>query len=148
MDPDTGDYRSSKRKVRVLSHYTFPSLNPYQLLARDGFRCLVTGNFDERSVLKCHKLDDECVRLGAGPTTIAACHILNEATMQGVDPTGASEDIRVINKVCVVIFSSLHSPPQHHWSRPVTPPLPCPFLRPSDLTISQKNFSQQMVSMN
>ena len=28
MDPDTGDYRSSKRKVRVLSDYAFLSLTP------------------------------------------------------------------------------------------------------------------------
>ena len=31
--------------------------------------------------------------------------------MQGVDPTGASGDNRVINTVCAVIFSSHQSPP-------------------------------------
>jgi hypothetical protein len=74
---------------------------PDQALARDGYRCMLTGMFD-RTSLKCNReLRQQCDDLpGATATTVQACHILNESTMRGIDPTGASDVDTVTNKVC------------------------------------------------
>ena len=121
MRADGNDYRTSRRKVRILIHYAFPSLTPDQVLARDGYLCLLIGLFDGISVLRSHELREELIRIRTTTAPIAACHILSETTTKGVDPTGGSTDSRVINKVCAVIFSSLHSRPP-----PPSPPPPTP----------------------
>ena len=113
---------------------------------RDGHRCLLTGSFDETSAEKSHELREQRTRQRAGTNVIAACHILNESTMQGVDPTVASENNLMINKVCAVT-SPVVSRPHHQRSRQLTPVLPWPFLIPSDLKNSLKMPSEQMVSI-
>ncbi|KAF8258603.1 hypothetical protein EI94DRAFT_1754170 [Lactarius quietus] len=80
MHADGKDYRTARRKV----------------LARDDFRCLLTGYFDLTSTQDNSQLDERS-RL-AGVCRVAACHILSESTMQGIDPTGASKDVCVMDK--------------------------------------------------
>ena len=73
-----------------------------QVLARDGFRCMVTGMFDDTSMETNHELRKMCKDLKAANTTVEACHILKESTMRGIDPARGSEKTTVINKVCAV----------------------------------------------
>jgi hypothetical protein len=84
---------------------THPASSPLtigQALARDGFRCMVTGMFDGTSMKTNHELRKMCSDLNAFSTTVQASHILNESTMQDIDPAGGSEKTTVINKVCAV----------------------------------------------
>ncbi|KAF8258606.1 hypothetical protein EI94DRAFT_1754177 [Lactarius quietus] len=81
MVTDGKDYRTARRKV----------------LARDGFRCLLTGIFDIKSTQYNQQLLERA-QLSAGVSTVAACHILSESTMQGIDPTGTSKDVCVMDK--------------------------------------------------
>jgi hypothetical protein len=110
---DGKDYRTARGKVRVPICYAFRSPNSYQALARDGYRCLLTGTFDWTSMKKNRQLSEERARLGIGVGPVEACHILSESTMQGVDSTGVNDDVHVMNKVCAVNFSSLPVPPPH-----------------------------------
>ena len=55
--------------------------------------------FDRTSLRRNHELKQLCDRLGTASTTVQACHILNESTMQGIDPTGTSDKDTVVNKV-------------------------------------------------
>ncbi|KAF9654326.1 hypothetical protein BDM02DRAFT_3106658 [Thelephora ganbajun] len=82
MMVDSKDYRTARRKA----------------LARDDYRCILTGMFDRTSLRFSRELDQLRRGLDATFTTIQACHILNESTMQGIDPTGASEDTAVMSK--------------------------------------------------
>ena len=61
--------------------------------------------FDNTSLKRSRELDKLRRDLGASYATIQACHILNESTMQGIDPTGASEDRTVTDKVCALTGS-------------------------------------------
>ena len=61
---------------------------------------MVTGMFDYTSLGKTPALEEKCANLGATYTTIHACHILSESTMQEVDPAGDSEKAATVNKVC------------------------------------------------
>ncbi|KAG6375712.1 hypothetical protein JVT61DRAFT_3287 [Boletus reticuloceps] len=67
-------------------------------LARDGFRCMVTGMLDRSSVGGCQVLLDEAQREDINAVTVEAVHILNESTMQGIEPEGISEDTAAVNK--------------------------------------------------
>ena len=71
------------------------------------------------------ELDEKRTCLGAGTAVVPACHILSESAMQGVDPTGSSEDSSVMNKVCAVIFSSLQSLPPLTTNGPDKSPHRC-----------------------
>ena len=101
MEVTGKDYRTAKRKVRIVSHHSFFALLLMfdQALARDGFRCIITGMIDQKSFEDNAALRDVTNRDGASIATVNACHILNESTMQGTDPAGISEDSAVINKV-------------------------------------------------
>ena len=101
MEVTGKDYRTAKRKVRIVSHRSFFALLLIfdQALARDGFRCMITGMINRKSFESSAALRDVAKRDGASKTIINACHILNESTMQGTDPAGISEDSSVINKV-------------------------------------------------
>ena len=79
-----------------------------QVLARDGFRCMVTGMFDYASLKKSAELRSihESLR-GGMPITIETCHILNESTKQGI---GTSDESAVVDKVCTIVESMIHSP--------------------------------------
>jgi len=60
------------------------------VLTRDGYRCVLTGMFDDTSTRGNRKLEQLCVDLGAASATVEARHILNGSTMQEIDPTGDS----------------------------------------------------------
>lgn len=94
-------------KFVVSLHYTSPSLTVDKALTRDGFRCLLTGLFDETSTEEDPKLDAMCIQLDTGSTNVAPCRIW--CKMQGVDPIGGSGTGRDFDKVCAIIFSSLPS---------------------------------------
>jgi len=59
-----------------------------QALARDGFRCIITGMINQKSLESSAALRGVAKRDGASMATIKACHILNESTMQGTGPDG------------------------------------------------------------
>ena len=67
--------------------------------------------FDDTSLKRSRELDKLCLDLGASCATIQACHILNESTMQGVDPTGASEERTVTDNVCAATMSRVSRRP-------------------------------------
>ncbi|KAF8259704.1 hypothetical protein EI94DRAFT_1750815 [Lactarius quietus] len=69
-------------------HLSRPSFDT--VLARDGYRCILTGNFDDKSMNKDRELNEMRGHLGAG--------IATESRMQSVDPTGGSGDSRVMDK--------------------------------------------------
>ena len=70
-----------------------------QALARDGYRCMITGMIDETSLGNCVDLQAIQEHDGTSDVTIQTAHILNEPTMQGTDPVGPSEDSTEANKV-------------------------------------------------
>ena len=73
---------------------------------------MVTGLFDDTSVEQSPALRQSCVDLGTGSATVQACHILNESTMQGVDPVGDGEKDTAANEVCAIgVSCSLLPPP-------------------------------------
>ena len=92
MEATGNDYRTSGRKVCIISHRPFfaPLLMFDQALARDGFRCIITGMFDSGSLKKSEAMRDMAKRDGANGVVICPCHILSESTTQGTDPTGIS----------------------------------------------------------
>ncbi|KAH0835410.1 hypothetical protein J3R83DRAFT_9030 [Lanmaoa asiatica] len=53
-----------------------------QALARDGYRCMVTGMFDSDSLL--HRTELQVMATGdhVHEATVQTCHILNESTIQ------------------------------------------------------------------
>ncbi|KAI9567170.1 hypothetical protein HD554DRAFT_2220399 [Boletus coccyginus] len=72
MERTGEDYQTSRKKAR-----TFRT-TPY-LPSHDGYRCMITGIVDKTSFLKT-------------TFVIESAHILNESTMQGIDPAGTSGD--------------------------------------------------------
>lgn len=97
-----------------LIHYTFSVPYPRQALARDGFRCVVTGSFDTRALASNLELDQKCSDLDGVSATVQACHILCGSTTQDIDPTWSDGIVTttVENKVCsITIFSSPPSSP-------------------------------------
>ncbi|KAF9643148.1 hypothetical protein BDM02DRAFT_3104817 [Thelephora ganbajun] len=72
MKPTGKDYRITRKKA----------------LARDGFRCMITGLFDVASLGHNVELQHENETLGGMPVAVETSHILNESTTQGV---GTSE---------------------------------------------------------
>ncbi|KAI9457548.1 hypothetical protein HD554DRAFT_2030008, partial [Boletus coccyginus] len=65
--------------------------------ACDGYRCMFTCTFDCNSVSRCTEL--EAMATLEPVVTVQTCHILNEPTIQGIDPTGTSKDSAVVNKI-------------------------------------------------
>lgn len=70
-----------------------------QTLARDGFRCMITGMFDAASLEKCAELQAMAQHDNAKLVRVQTCHILNESTMQGIIPAGISKGSAAMNKV-------------------------------------------------
>ncbi|KAL4251963.1 hypothetical protein ABKN59_005828 [Abortiporus biennis] len=64
-------------------------------MARDGFRCMITGAYDSNSLVKAPELrtrmleDDD-----SGETIIQCCHILNEYAAQNIDSGNPSRNKR------------------------------------------------------
>ena len=83
---------------------------------RDGFRCMLTGMFDDTSLKRNRELGRLCDGLTGIPSSIQMCRILNGSAMQDIDPTMDSEKSTVINKVCDVTVSRvLRCPPHSHY---------------------------------
>lgn len=72
MEADGKDYRTVRLKA----------------LARDKYRCIVTGIFDDTSVKKNNELAQRRSEQRGGVMTINACHILSASTMKDVNTTG------------------------------------------------------------
>ncbi|KAF9643997.1 hypothetical protein BDM02DRAFT_3122647 [Thelephora ganbajun] len=77
--PSGKDYRTTRKKA----------------LARDGFRCMITGYFDRRSLKYSAELQRMKETLNGISLNIETSHILNESTTQGV---GTGEESSVVNK--------------------------------------------------
>jgi len=75
-----------------------------QALARDGYRCTLTGVFYRTSIPQNRELKRLCDDIPS--TTVQACHILNESTAQGIDFTGSGE-ITAVNEVCADVVSQV-----------------------------------------
>ena len=70
-----------------------------QALARDGYRCMITGIIDGNSFRHCADLRAIHERDGHVAVAIETAYILNESTMQGIDPAGTSKDSVEVKKV-------------------------------------------------
>ena len=66
-------------------------------LARDRYRCTITGAVDSVSCIKYPILQLEAAAdlEGANILSVEMCHILNVATMRDIDPAGGG----AVNKV-------------------------------------------------
>ena len=82
-----------------------------EALARDDYRCMITGLLDENSVSHCVELQAIAARDRTCSVTIQTCHILSESTTQDVDPMGISEDSAAAKKVR--FHQQVPSPPLH-----------------------------------
>ena len=69
-----------------------------QVLARDGYRCIITGLYDRLSRSRCAELKD---LRGVASVSLEMAHIFNESTMQNIDPAvdRDSQNVRAYNKV-------------------------------------------------
>ena len=120
MEADGKDHKTARRKVCISTSCAFssPTLILDQVLARDGFRCVLTGTFNMANLEE----NSELARMAEaspnfGVSTVVTCHILNESTMQGVDPRGDGKGGSVVNKVWAiglpVSFHNLPLLPRH-----------------------------------
>ena len=57
----------------------------YKALARDDFRCMVTGMLDHRSVGHCQALLHESLNEDITMSEIQTAHIFNGSTLQGIE---------------------------------------------------------------
>lgn len=66
-----------------------------QALARDGFRCMVTGHVDRATVLA-----NRVLALGHRTrATTVCCHILPDSTTEGADPGNPDRALKVCYEV-------------------------------------------------
>ena len=73
--------------------------------------------FDEKSWQKSEEFKQECNLVDGTTTTVQACHILHESTMQDIDPTGNGKE-NTANKVCAVTTSQALFRPTAHLHPP------------------------------
>jgi len=90
-----------------------------QALARDGFRCMITGMFDETSLKLSAELRRKHESLGGMPITVKTCHILSEST-QGV---GTNGERTTGNEVCIIAGPSIVMDSPHQLPRHIMPPV-------------------------
>lgn len=104
---DSKDHKTTRHEVHVLTYCAFssPTLTLDQALARDGFRCVLTGMIDKTS-LEMNKELVRTVQALHDPviSIVDVCHIVNESTMQGVDPSRDGKGDSVVNKVWAISF--------------------------------------------
>ncbi|KAI9567689.1 hypothetical protein HD554DRAFT_2267066 [Boletus coccyginus] len=81
MECTDKDYKTSRKQLLMLN----------QVLARDGYWCVITGMIDENSLHRCADLGDSDDKV---PVAIEVAHILNESMMQGIDPAGTSAEAK------------------------------------------------------
>ena len=113
LEPTGKDNRTQRRKVCVFGTILDPRLmlTFNKALARDDFRCMVTGMLDRTLARRCQPLLDASLRERIKLGEVQTAHILNESTMQGIDPEGASKEGATMNKVRFPHYGS--SPPFH-----------------------------------
>ena len=112
----------------------------------DNYCCMLTSTSDRTSVSHGPKLDRQHCYPKAILTTIKACHIMNELTMQGVGPTKGSKESTVKDKVCACCYAP-HSPSPTSLSKQNILSTSWAFSGTLDLRLLPKNFSRQMASM-
>lgn len=147
MEADSKDHKTARHKVRISTYYTFlnPPLILGQALARDGFQCVLTGMFNEVSLMSNSDLAREAEASG-NPVigTVITCHIMNESTMQGVDPSGDGKGDSVVNKVRAIgLPTPFHN--LHLSSRQIMPPMLLAFLSALDSRTTSKRSLRKMV---
>ncbi|KAH0835502.1 hypothetical protein J3R83DRAFT_9177 [Lanmaoa asiatica] len=74
MEPTAEYYRIYRRRERIF--------RTTMALARDGYRCMITGMFDSDSLLHRTELQAMATRNHVHEATVQTCHILNESTVQ------------------------------------------------------------------
>jgi len=87
-------HADAKKNVSlVLSFHVSSLIDTSQALIRDGYRCVVTGKYDMRSVMKIQELED-IVFLDPSATSEATqcAHIFAESTNSSIDPGLAKRD--------------------------------------------------------
>lgn len=94
MESTGDDGRTARRRV-CDSYLTVSSLTLSQALARDGYRCMITGAIDRSSFTSNKALREISKRDGISVTWLEASHIFSESTAQGIDSAGAG----TVNKV-------------------------------------------------
>lgn len=96
--PTDSDYWAIRENVRIphTQHTRTPLLTLDQVLARDGFQCMLTGMIDEVSLRHNAELKLENKRLNRFPGFIETSYIVNEPTRWGI---GISENATAENEV-------------------------------------------------
>lgn len=92
------------------------SLTPDEVLARDHFRCVVTGTFDLPSLYRDEDLVRQCDELTAKATLLNACCIIGESVEQCIDVTPERGVDAVTRKVCHFLNLPLPSIADAHSS--------------------------------
>lgn len=115
MQSSSKDHRTIRKKVgEPCSLFPFCfALMLDQALARDGFRCMITGLIDRTSYEHYAELKHQH---SDGYVTVKTCHILNELVVQGID----KDKITTRDKVCTVV-RVLHC----LFLLPITPDILC-----------------------
>ena len=83
--------------------FSSPPLTLDQALARDGFRCVLTGTFDRGSLRRNSELSREAEAPDSMMGTVNTCHTPNESTMQDIDPSGYGKGGSVVNNAITIL---------------------------------------------
>lgn len=94
------DFETSKRKVRIFHapRLPVPLLTFDQALARDDFRCVISGWFDRTSIRECVELQNKQQRLN-GITTVTPTHILNGLATQDAQADRTAGVMAILEKL-------------------------------------------------
>ncbi|KAF9013706.1 hypothetical protein BDZ89DRAFT_1076885 [Hymenopellis radicata] len=91
LEPAPSDHRTSKRRA----------------LARDSFRCMLTGVYDERSCEESEQLATQADASPEGSGYTQCCHILNEAVTIGIDPTSTEPKTEAKTRYAATVLTML-----------------------------------------
>ena len=61
-------------------------MNSNQALIRDGYRCVVTGRYDEKMTAKNKELASMAIESGIPPAVTQCAHIFSESTNVNIAP--------------------------------------------------------------
>ena len=99
VDAPQSHVEAKKNVGLVLSFHESSLIDTCQALIRDGYRCIVTGKYDSRSVLDIRDLNDLLLSDPTLRIEVTECaHIFTESTNSFIEPGSA--------KVCTPIYSS------------------------------------------
>ncbi|EKM53636.1 uncharacterized protein PHACADRAFT_125491 [Phanerochaete carnosa HHB-10118-sp] len=91
LDGSGKDYRSAKKRA----------------LARDGFRCMLTGEYDISSIDRSPAICSMQALDASGAGNTNCCHVLSESTLQDADPGNPDHDRK--RNYAASVLSVLHS---------------------------------------